>query len=178
MVELSELQELDIESLREKVGYVYVLLYKGVVVYIGKTLNLSGRIQQHSQSKLFDKCLFLKCQEVELWKKEKEFILHYKPIYNWNWAEGSPPFKVIDNFMFIRDGQRAVEINGRELKLSGFDRGFYNVKEACVIFDAYREVKYNFNTGEFRERKLPQDPERKFDFEEFEFVDERKFSEV
>ena len=61
---------------------IYFLIKSKVVVYIGTTTALPGRLSFHKKysEKDFDTVYFLKCKTPK--KTEKELIQKYKPIYN------------------------------------------------------------------------------------------------
>lgn len=61
--------------------FIYFLVYKGKVVYVGKTKMGMHRVYQHNDKK-FDSIFIFPCSLEELDKIEGEYILKYKPKYN------------------------------------------------------------------------------------------------
>lgn len=61
---------------------VYVLLFRGEVVYVGQSMNAFGRIGDHTRNKIFDRIFFLRCRPKELLPFEAALIHEYKPRYN------------------------------------------------------------------------------------------------
>lgn len=61
---------------------VYVLLYKGEAVYVGKSNNPPARIGQHSRKIAFDQILFLRCKKEELDRVERDLIFELSPELN------------------------------------------------------------------------------------------------
>lgn len=61
--------------------FVYFLIYKQEVVYVGQTRNGLQRPFSH-RNKIFDEVKLLYCDEKELDVTENIYIRKYKPIYN------------------------------------------------------------------------------------------------
>ena len=63
---------------------VYFLTHKDTVVYVGQSIDISNRIQQHKRSndKIFDSFYYDECSIDELDLIEKDFIEHHKPPFN------------------------------------------------------------------------------------------------
>ena len=64
--------------------YIYFLLYKHNIIYIGQTNNFITRLKTHQKRITFDRYCIQKfeCTEKEIKLIESELILHYKPIKN------------------------------------------------------------------------------------------------
>ena len=62
---------------------VYFLCNKGKMVYVGQTVNLSTRVNQHLQSdKKFTDVFFIPCQPGTVERIEASLITHFQPEYN------------------------------------------------------------------------------------------------
>ena len=63
---------------------VYFLTHKDTVVYVGQSIDILNRIQQHRRSddKIFDSFYYDECSIDELDLIEKDFIESYKPPFN------------------------------------------------------------------------------------------------
>lgn len=78
----------DIEGIEQyspelKHGYVYFLVNKDKIVYIGQTTHLRNRIRQHKRSrKNFDSAYSIRIPKDRLTAVEGEFIQKYRPHYN------------------------------------------------------------------------------------------------
>lgn len=66
------------------VHFVYFLIRSDVVVYVGQTNNLNGRINTHraDRSKVFDRALALPCLAEDLDRVEATYIRKLTPEYN------------------------------------------------------------------------------------------------
>lgn len=63
--------------------FVYFLLDKNEIVYVGKTVNFNQRLKHHMQSKKFDSYFLLKCEsQSEIDKLEFDYIVKFEPKYN------------------------------------------------------------------------------------------------
>ena len=68
---------------KQKIGIYF--LYKGnEVVYVGQSVNIENRIQEHRGSKDFDSYNYVLCDRGELNEKEAYYILKHRPSYNVN----------------------------------------------------------------------------------------------
>jgi len=61
---------------------VYFLLDGKVIVYIGQSLSIAGRINKHSESKTFNRVATFKVTQDELSITEAMNINYYHPVYN------------------------------------------------------------------------------------------------
>lgn len=63
---------------------VYFLFKDGIIVYIGKSVNLISRVCEHFRSviKDFDEYTYIQCSHEELDYFERIFINKHKPKYN------------------------------------------------------------------------------------------------
>jgi hypothetical protein len=74
------LQEFD---LRLTAGVVYLLIYRGEVVYIGQSVNLGGRISGHRvNEKKFDRVLFFTVHQSEMDRVEGTLVRYFRPRLN------------------------------------------------------------------------------------------------
>ena len=62
--------------------HVYFLIYKGIIVYVGKAVNYDARIAQHCDDKAFDSFYVTECDESELKRVESFYIKMFGPFYN------------------------------------------------------------------------------------------------
>lgn len=62
--------------------FIYFLLNKNDVVYVGQTKKGIVRPLSHRYDKIFDTIKFIYCEENELDYLEDKYILKYKPKYN------------------------------------------------------------------------------------------------
>ncbi len=67
---------------RERKAHVYFLSYKGIIVYVGMSLNYEGRLLQHSESKAFDSFYVTECDESIVKDIESHYIDKFRPFYN------------------------------------------------------------------------------------------------
>jgi hypothetical protein len=71
-----------ISSKRKKIIGVYFLFYKKELVYIGQSVDIEKRIQEHTQNKVFDEYSYKRVCERDLNKVEKACIEYYNPKLN------------------------------------------------------------------------------------------------
>ena len=69
---------------------IYFLSLRGIIVYVGQSLNPMRRIQEHVDEgiKDFDAAYFRPCEKSELDQMESFFIHSLEPIYNYTMANG------------------------------------------------------------------------------------------
>lgn len=68
--------------------FVYALYDSNHVVYIGRTKNLSTRLQYHKYRKEFQNVILVECNtESYSAYLEKKLTQHYQPKYNRLWVE-------------------------------------------------------------------------------------------
>lgn len=78
----------DMSMLMRPVCGVYLLLLKGVVVYVGRSINVPARIAEHMTRMAntdrfrFDQIMVRSCPRAELSTLEYKYISHHKPIHN------------------------------------------------------------------------------------------------
>lgn len=156
----------------KSVGYVYMLLFRGIVVYVGKTTNIANRILEHQRTKTFDKCLYAEFHISEIGKQEAVYISHFNPIYNYSGCSEVEQYKLIDGILFGKYPTITCPIKDVKLKLTGVSEGYCDGKQVCIAYDAVRVVKYNLETNEISRRNMGFSHTRYFDFDEFDFVDD------
>lgn len=61
---------------------IYFLMKRGKIVYIGKTKNLIGRLWNHGLLGKFDHIRIINCDESELDRYEKRWIIKFRPKHN------------------------------------------------------------------------------------------------
>lgn len=74
-----QLKTLDVAS---RISCIYFLVLKNEVVYVGQSVSLPARIEQHRGTKEFDSVLYFQYPEYALDSLESAFIRHLKPKYN------------------------------------------------------------------------------------------------
>lgn len=96
---------------------IYFLLSDGVIVYIGKSLNVINRTTQHN-NKIWEEYTYLTCKEKDLSAIEKKYIQIYSPKYNENICYKKIP--ILENdyvFPELENYQAVLENNQFYLKL-------------------------------------------------------------
>jgi len=71
-----------VKNYRDPFGYVYFLVYKGDVVYVGQSFSLSRRIISHARDKDFDDVFYIEVAENKLNETERMWIRKFNPLYN------------------------------------------------------------------------------------------------
>ena len=61
---------------------VYFLIKNNEIVYVGQTVKLHNRLQQHKLDKDFDSYFFLECKKEELLALERKYIFEFLPVLN------------------------------------------------------------------------------------------------
>lgn len=61
---------------------VYFLCHEGRVVYVGQAMNVSVRVADHMNDKLFDQVCYIRVPVNKLLTVEAALIAHLKPVYN------------------------------------------------------------------------------------------------
>lgn len=92
---------------RRAFGQVYYLIYKGIIVYIGQSVNLPSRINSHKVDKIFDTVRYKEFPIDVLSKEEMKAIVEHKPIYNKGgitkqMLETLPPYIEFDDYYIFR----------------------------------------------------------------------------
>jgi hypothetical protein len=83
---LAEEQDVIDYSKRNTPG-VYFLIKDDVVVYVGQSVDVYGRIPEHEKDKDFDRAVFFKANLDSLLSLEFEYIVAFNPKYNKTHAE-------------------------------------------------------------------------------------------
>lgn len=63
-------------------GFVYFLFKESIIVYIGSTTNLSGRLAIHEKEKDYNNYAYIICATNKRKIIESLYILKFNPIYN------------------------------------------------------------------------------------------------
>jgi hypothetical protein len=63
-------------------GFVYFLVHKKEIVYVGQTIQLTQRIGSHKKDKTFDHALYFKCNRLDMDRLESALIAALMPQYN------------------------------------------------------------------------------------------------
>jgi excinuclease UvrABC nuclease subunit len=63
---------------------IYFLIYKGVIVYVGQSSNITFRLSVHvsNRKKEFDSYSYIESNEVNLNNLEANYIYEFAPYYN------------------------------------------------------------------------------------------------
>lgn len=100
-----QLKELDAIS---RISCIYFLVFKNEVVYVGQSVSLAARIEQHRADKDFDRVLYFLYPEYALDGLESAFIRHLRPKYNRSQAtsqmDGSH-FRELEKISFLTPDQ-------------------------------------------------------------------------
>lgn len=77
---------------------VYLLSFEGIVVYVGKSVNIPTRVREHVKSNRmqFDKVFVKYCRVVDLDDLEYNTIRKYRPKYNIVYNHDIPVFEPFD----------------------------------------------------------------------------------
>lgn len=60
-------------------GRVYFLIREDKVIYVGQTIKLAHRIEDHCRAFVFDQAFYFEVKVEDLGKVEKAFIHHFRP---------------------------------------------------------------------------------------------------
>jgi hypothetical protein len=82
-----------------KYGYVYFLLNKNEIVYVGQTLNIEQRLRAHCRDKKFERVSYIKVLKRDLNYTEAYYIVKFRPPYN----QIVPPYYFEPNCIEIPD---------------------------------------------------------------------------
>lgn len=80
-------------------GGVYILLNKGVIVYIGKTQSIFERMLAHKKDKEFDCFRIFFCDDRMMQHYEQRLIKIFRPRYNKTGFKGNTLFKDVSLFL-------------------------------------------------------------------------------
>lgn len=146
MVDFNKLKELELPQSQD-CGFVYFLLYKSEIVYIGQTIDLQQRISTHLKEKKFDKVLYELVAYEKMLDRERELISHYKPILNERWCRRDKKIvvKIIDDSIFVNAKGRCYTVNGSSL---------YSIDGLYGFVDGDIAVSTNYSCGELLSRFL------------------------
>ena len=62
---------------------IYFLISLDTIVYVGQTINLKNRLEQHWRSdKGWNRYFFVRCKKEDLNRMEAYYILKFRPKYN------------------------------------------------------------------------------------------------
>lgn len=99
--EFGHLEDYSVDDI--EYGFVYYLFYRDILVYIGGTENLRGRIIAHRMTKLFDRVKIVSSPIEEYKLLEINEIAKYNPIYNSvGTSKDSPKTIEIEEYLFVR----------------------------------------------------------------------------
>lgn len=79
------------------INYLYFLIDKRKVVYIGRTKNIGTRIDKHRLNKKFNHVRFIECDICLLSHYENRWITKFNPIYNINGKRSKGTKEEIEN---------------------------------------------------------------------------------
>lgn len=80
LLEKKELLKLSTSKCNQ--GFVYFLFKESIIVYIGSTTNLSGRLTIHQEEKDYDNYAYIICETNKRKIIESLYILKFNPKYN------------------------------------------------------------------------------------------------
>lgn len=85
---------------------IYFLIKDEKIVYVGQSINIQNRVQQHRMIKDFDRFTYVECKAEDLSKIEAMYINKLKPILNYNLA-GRLVFPITIDYLqrSIKDAQ-------------------------------------------------------------------------
>ena len=132
-----------IDRPKAKQGYVYFLMDKGEVVYVGQTTMGICRPLAH-KDKQFDGFYMKKCRVSVLDKREREMILKYKPKYNGNFVNDDtlmPITKLKDELWRKGCKIRSLFVQ-RETEKLGIKPLCIKYAKSYTIKDARRLIKH------------------------------------
>jgi len=120
-----------LSNINENTIGVYFLTHKDTVVYVGQSIDILNRIQQHRRSddKIFDSFYYDECSIDELDLIEKDFIESYKP-----------PFNIRDNKDYFIGIEKYCD-DSHNIKLIDLEDS-EEYKEFKIIID--KKAKVNF----------------------------------
>lgn len=79
------------QEILPKAWFIYFLIYKNKVVYVGKTTNIYKRIGDHQadREKKFNRFSYIKCKESEVDELEILYAIKFNPIHNKKFDSGT-----------------------------------------------------------------------------------------
>lgn len=123
---------------------VYFLKKENKVVYVGQSVNINRRVEEHKKTKDFDSFDFVECDKDLLDCTENSFIMYYSPTLNIKKAEINTNSKIIKKYNNDKDkncffvkmnpilsvefDNLAKELNMRRPELINFLIKFYKEK--------------------------------------------------
>ena len=75
---------------------VYFLFKGDEIVYIGKSINIIGRVMSHTKDKDFDTWCYIPIDELEQGPIEEMAIQRYKPKYNKQYWSTGLPYEILE----------------------------------------------------------------------------------
>ena len=140
---------------------IYFLKQKNKVVYVGQSINIYRRVEQH-KDKIFDSYDFIECDKNLLNSNEEFFILAYNPIYNKKRAEivvGSNDEKVCKKLKKIKkeiqDGYkhlRVKEDTHKKVKAIAALNGTGIDDAILLMVEAYKNKGVSNGNNDYRKR--------------------------
>ncbi len=87
---LQAMGRMDIVTKADQIAFpgVYFLIHKDTVIYVGKSVDVLRRINQHRRDKVFQRWSVIRCERHELNALESEYIRALRPRYNVNGRSG------------------------------------------------------------------------------------------
>ncbi|PRY38404.1 GIY-YIG catalytic domain-containing protein [Spirosoma oryzae] len=88
----------------KEIGYIYYLYHDNILIYIGQTTNLQGRIGAHSTNKHFTRYRYEEVFLSDLTAVERKRIEYFKPILNIQYKpRGGDLYQIIGDYIHIED---------------------------------------------------------------------------
>lgn len=81
---LQAARECPIRVMPARLSAVYLLIGRGVVVYVGQSQNLFSRVAAHPRNLDFESVILVPCDEKDLGALETALIARYRPPFNRN----------------------------------------------------------------------------------------------
>jgi len=149
---------------------IYFLFYKEELIYIGQSVNILARIEQHKKDKVFDTFCFKRVDKRRLDSVEKECIQYYMPklndIHNSNKVFKEVDVNILQNTAKYENGLMVININNNILKseivfikqrkgyfkynFRDIKAEFYNTNGSAIIKEYSFYVKFKTKTYIFK----------------------------
>lgn len=158
-------------------SYCYLLLYKGVIVYIGETCSIDSRMIAHTSNKVFDEIRKIPIpgdSKKDRLKMEGELIRRYNPILSHQ--HGCKPKDdciVIGSYVFMHSKRHIFEIVDGKLYQDGNIRGYIARNKKRLVYRVKGEFwYYSFGINKWDCVKIKPDTKYKWDDADFMFKED------
>lgn len=126
----------------KNVGYVYFLMYRGTVVYIGETINLEQRLNDH-RNKVFDEVryeLFFGSDSARR-IRERKAITQFSPMLNGQASVGQDFLRIGDALFTTTDGRRCFYIQNHKIYTGNKYHCGYIKNDVLVFFERNQIIR-------------------------------------